>query len=230
MSRFARKALINALLLPLCMPLSMAHASPFSVTQEITASDGVAHDQFSRAVGISGNVAIVGAWQFLYEGSGKSGAAYLFDVSTGRQRHRLTASDAAPDDAFGISAAIDGNFAVVGAALNDEHGSNSGAAYVFNVSSGNELVKLKADDAAANRQFGNSIAIRGGTAIVGAPNNPFVTNWDVGAAYLFDVTTGVQIRKLLATDSGRDDEFGSVVALHGSKAIVGAHGNCPGSA
>jgi hypothetical protein len=44
---------------------------------------------------------------------------------------KLTASDAAAGDAFGIAVAIDGLTAVVGAISDDDDGPSSGSAYVF---------------------------------------------------------------------------------------------------
>ena len=39
---------------------------------------------------------------------------------------KITADDGAADDQFGISVSIDGDYAVVGAFLHDDNGSNSG--------------------------------------------------------------------------------------------------------
>ena len=44
---------------------------------------------------------------------------------------KLTADDAAATDHFGISVSISGDTAIVGASLDDDAGSDSGAAYVF---------------------------------------------------------------------------------------------------
>ena len=97
-----------------------------------------------------------------------SGSAYIFDVTTGNQLHKLTASDGAADDTFGRSVAISGNYAIVGANLDDDDGTRSGSAYIFNVQTGTQLHKLTASDAAANDHFGWSVAIDGNYAIVGA--------------------------------------------------------------
>jgi len=55
----------------------------------------------------------------------------LFDVATGNQLAKLTASDAAASDWFGFSVAISSNRALVGAYLDDDGGSASGSAYLF---------------------------------------------------------------------------------------------------
>ena len=82
---------------------------------------------------------------------------------------------------------------------------------------GDELFKFTASDAAANDQFGSSVAVSGNTAIVGAPNDN-----NIGSAYLFDVTTGQQLRKLTTSDVDEFDLFGASVAIIDNKALVGA--------
>jgi hypothetical protein len=44
---------------------------------------------------------------------------------------KLTASDAAANDEFGRSVSISGDYAIVGSALDDDAGDDSGSAYVF---------------------------------------------------------------------------------------------------
>jgi len=62
-----------------------------------------------------------------------SGSAYVFDVATGQQLSKLTASDPGTDDSFGDSVAISGEIAIVGARHDDDGGSNSGSAYLFDL-------------------------------------------------------------------------------------------------
>jgi len=52
------------------------------------------------------------------------------------QLEKLTAADAATDDRFGISVAIDGDTVVVGAYYDDDGGSYSGSVYVFRTTNG----------------------------------------------------------------------------------------------
>ena len=47
------------------------------------------------------------------------------------EQHKLTASDGASSDYFGYSVSISGDTAVMGARLDDDNGSNSGSAYVY---------------------------------------------------------------------------------------------------
>jgi hypothetical protein len=190
---------------------------------KLTASDAAEGDQFGRSVAMSGTIAIVGAHHDDDNG-GNSGSAYLFDTTTGLQSAKLTASDGALDDLFGYSVGISGTTAIVGAYKDDDHGNASGSAYLFDTVTGDLLFKLRADDAAESDWFGQSVAVSGTTAIVGARKDD--DNGDSsGSAYLFDTTTGAQIAKLTASDAAANDVFGAAVAISGGIAIVGAWGD-----
>ena len=99
--------------------------------------DSAADDEFGRSVAISGTTAIVGAYQDDDNGS-ESGSAYLFDTTTGTQIAKLLPSDGAPEDDFGRSVSISGNTAIVGANKDDDNGSASGSAYLFDANTGAE--------------------------------------------------------------------------------------------
>lgn len=109
----------------------------------------------------------------------------------------LRASDAQTEDRFGISVAICGDTAIVGAESEDGGAGDplpgAGAAYVFGRDQGGtnnwgELAKLTASDAQVGDRFGDSVAISGDTAIVGARDedggagDPLTA---AGAAYVF---------------------------------------------
>ena len=183
-------------------------------------ADGSASDVFGYSVAISGTTAIVGAPYD--DDNGGSGSAYLFDTTTGAQIAKLLPSDGAADDNFGFSVAISGNIAVVGAVFADPTDSNSGCAYVFDATTGQELLKLLPDDGAINDEFGVSVAVSGSTAIVGSFHDDDHGS-NSGAAYLFDTTSGIQIAKLVADDATSEDRFGRSVGIIGSTAIIGAH-------
>ncbi len=187
---------------------------------KLLADDGAVEDRFGLHVAISGGITIVGAHRDDDNGD-NSGSAYLFDIRTGQQIAKLLPDDAAAGDGFGISVAISGAIAIVGAVWDDDNGDASGSAYLFDTTSGRQIAKLLPDDGAALDYFGTSVAISGATAIVGA--YPEDDNGDPGFAYLFDTTTGRQIAKLLADDGAAGDQFGISVEIAGTTAIVGAN-------
>jgi len=195
-------------------------------------NDGAMDDFFGFSVGISGTTAVAGSR--FGDGNGiDSGSAYVFDTTTGLQTAKLTANDGAAGDLFGGSVGISGNTAVIGAVSDDDFGSRSGSAYLFNAATGSQLVKLLPDDSAAGDDFGYSVSISGGVAIVGSKQDDD-NGENSGSAYLFN-SAGVQTMKLIATDGTNKDEFGFSVGISGNTAIIGSlydddNGNASGSA
>ncbi|MBL4810579.1 MAG: FG-GAP repeat protein, partial [Phycisphaerales bacterium] len=150
-----------------------------------------------------------------------SGSAYLFDASTGVQIAKLLPSDGAEFDEFGNSIAIANGVVVVGAYYDDDNGSSSGSAYLFDASTGVQIAKLLPSDGASNHDFGYSIAIANGVVAVGAHADDDNGSRS-GSAYLFDASTGVQIAKLLPSDGATFDRFGNSIAITNGVVAVGA--------
>ncbi len=191
---------------------------------KLLADDGSIDHEFGEFVAIGGATAIVGTIHDDDNGM-FSGAAYLFEVPTGRQIAKLLPDDGAELDFFGASVAVSGATAIVGAYWDDDNGTDSGSAYLFDATTGKQIAKLLAGDGADQDQFGFSVAISGTTAIVGARDDSNPNGFEAGAAYLFDVTdpsNPVQIAKLLPDDGAQDDLFGWSVAISGATAIVGS--------
>jgi len=215
-------------------------ACDFTEDAKLTASDAAASNRFGFSVSISGDTAIVGAFGDDDAGS-FSGSAYVFekDSVTGiwNQVAKLTASDAAADDRFGVSVSISGDTAIVGAFGDDDAGSFSGSAYVFEKDSvtgiWNQVAKLTASDAAAFDSFGFSVSISGDTAIVSADLDddaclPTINqSCNSGSAYVFtrSGTTWTQQAKLTASDAAAGDLFGFSVSISRDTAIVGSRFN-----
>jgi outer membrane protein assembly factor BamB len=180
---------------------------------KLNASDAVTGNQFGRNVDISGNAAIIGD-PIGHHPLEYSGAVYVFDVTTGQQRHKLTASDATPLHNFGGGVSISGNVAIIGGFSTDK-------AYLFDVTTGRELRQLTTSDPMARSFANESVAISGNIAIVGAFSHTGL-GLGTGAAYVFDVTTGQELFKLTASDAAAHDQFGRSVAISGNVAIIGA--------
>ncbi|MCP3915437.1 MAG: hypothetical protein GY711_07775 [bacterium] len=187
---------------------------------KLAASDGEAYDFFGCAVAIEGGTAVVGS----RGDDGSTGAAYVYDVETGVERHKLTAPDGAGGDQFGVAVAISGNRIVVGARNDDDLGPNSGSAYVFHAQTGAFLSKLVPTGGDSSDLFGESVAIEGARAVVGAPHNDGQGS-DAGAAYVFDVATGQQLFELTAADAAPDDFFATSLAFDDGRIVAGAPGD-----
>lgn len=196
-------------------------------TRKLVAAGNAAGDQFGRAIAIDGGLVVVGALVASHNGVA-SGVAYVFDAATGNELHRLVPGDGASADSFGGSVAVSGSLAVVGARDADPHGSSSGAAYLFDTATGEQLFKLVPDDGAPGAWFGASVAIHDAVAVVGAPLDAD-GGANSGAVYLFDATTGQQIRKIRQPAGESGSQFGSSVAVSGSLVVAGAPNGSAGA-
>ncbi|MBI2953780.1 MAG: FG-GAP repeat protein [Chloroflexi bacterium] len=197
-----------------------------------SASDAAPGDDFGISVAIHGDTIVVGA----YGQASNQGAAYVFVRNQGGannwgQVKKLMAADAAANDNFGYSVAIDGDTIVVGAYLKS---SGAGAAYVFarnqsGADSWGQVQKLTASDAAANDNFGYSVAIDRVTIVVGAYSKTTMMGPNLGASYVFARNENGpdnwgQVKKLTASDAATGDYFGESVAMDGDTIVVGADG------
>lgn len=193
---------------------------------KVLASDPEPTLNFGNAVAIDGTTAVVGAYRDSDNGV-NSGSVYVLNATTGAEIVKLLPNDGAADDWFGYSVGIDGNTVVVGARYKSDNGTNSGAAYLFNATTGAQIAKLAPSDNLANDQFGFAVAISGNIAVVSAladddPNSPL--GMDAGSVYVFDATTGTEFAKIFPTDGAWFDYFGQSVALDDNIAIIGATG------
>ena len=203
-------------------------------TAKLTASDGAFQDFFGNSVSISGEVVVVGAVKDDDNGD-RSGSAYVFVKPPGgwvdmTQTAKLTASDGALFDEFGISVSISGDVIVVGAQFGDGIVVDSGSAYVFQKPVGGwvnmtQTAKLTASDGAINDEFGRSVSISGDVAVVGAQSDNDNGSFS-GSAYVFQKPPGgwmnmTETAKLIASDGAASDFFGSV-SISGEVVVVGA--------
>ncbi len=205
------------------LPASAAGTVEVSQTAKLHASDGALLDGFGVAVAVAGDTAVIGA--DLDDDNGlSSGSAYVFlyNGMVWEENAKLTASDGAEGDLFGRSVAVAGDTVVVGAALDDDRGNESGSAYVFFYSgtAWEEDAKLTASDGGPFDLFGQAVAVAGDTALVGAEGDDGLS----GSAYVFFYNGMVweEDAKLTASDGAQGDLFGRSVAVAGDTALVGA--------
>jgi hypothetical protein len=150
-------------------------------------------------------------------------------VAFAQTETKLTASDAATGDYFGVSVSVSGDAAVIGAYGDNDAGDDTGSAYVFARDAGGtwaEQAKLTASDAGADDHFGRSVSVNGDTAVISAwRDDDGGTN--SGAAYVFTRDAGgtwTQQAKLTASDAAADGLFGTWVSVNGDTAVIGALG------
>ena len=186
---------------------------------KILPADGQTGAEFGCSVAIENDILVVGAWGN-DSNNGTTGSAYLFDIDTGAQLSKLQANDASSFGSFGWSVAIDDGTVAVGALRQDGISLRTGAAYLFEANSGHQLAQLLPGDGNTwNAGFGNSVDIDSGYVVVGTDV--------VGAAYIFNVTTKIQVAKITpsARGVGRDYLFGSAVTIDDGVVVAGARFN-----
>ncbi len=215
--------LIGALIMAL---VSTAWAlTPIEVAKLI-ASDGGPYDDFGYSVAVDGDTALIGA---RVSGDGgfavRTGLAYVFTRTAGvwTEQAKLTASNVVSDFFFGLSVAVEGDTALIGAC-----GRDTCSAYVFTRSAGvwKEQAKLTASDGSRDDDFGLSVAIDGDIALIGAHYDDDNGD-DSGSVYVFTRSAGIwtEQAKLTASDAAPFDNFGEGVALDGETALIGATGD-----
>lgn len=193
---------------------------------QLLASDGVSGDQFGYDVDIHGGRIVVGAPR-----ASGTGAAYVFtsDGLGGYTEEKLLASDAAANDTFGSSVAVDGTRVLVGARLDDHTVADAGSAYLFDTSApsgtASSEIKIVASDADNDAEFGWDVALDGDSMVIGAPLDSDA-GYQSGAAYLYDAdgAGGLVEQKLSAFDAGVGNRMGWSVDIDNGVVAAGAPG------
>ncbi len=208
----------------------------WGIVAKLKATDGQADDQFGISVGLDGALAAFGAHQDDDQGQ-NAGSAYVFrhtDMEAGAwsQTAKLLAADGAAGNNFGISVAVDGLYALVGADGSDAAGLNTGAAYLFHRDAGGaghwgQVKQLLPGAGGPADNFGHSVALDGAIALIGGHlNDQYGSN--AGQAYIFEKngggagTWGETARIHHAT---ANNHFGFSVALDSNFAVIGARQN-----
>lgn len=141
-------------------------------------------DNFGLAVALDKNNALIGAPFDNSNVFSNSGMAALFNSATDLPSQSFFESTQGSSNNFGLELAIDGNYALIGSPNN-----NRGTAYLFDITTGEELFKFSVEDFghANASSFGFSLAIHDQHLVIGSHlEDQFTTN--TGAAYIFKIT------------------------------------------
>lgn len=204
--------------LPSSPQVSVANPNAFGTDED---------DQYGTSVDNNGTYFISGAPFEDETDNILSGKAYVHNVSNGNLVYTFDNPNAHGDplgDNFGYSVGISANYAVVGARFeSDGNNSNSGKAYVYDLSDGSleRTLHMPFDLPPAN--FGSSCAISDTKVIVGAPG----ADGNGGRAFIFTRSTGSLATTI--TSLGSNTQTGSSVDIEpGGNYVVGAKGGTAG--
>lgn len=137
---------------------------------------------------------------------------------------QLTSST--PDFYISSTIAIDDGIVIAGGPDYDvpnDPGVGEGAAALYDAVTGEQLRFLLPQDVIRVTEFGSAVDISGNRAIVGASRahaGQFIRN--EGVAYIFDVASGQQLYRLVASNRQDNARFGDAVDIDGNWALVGA--------
>ena len=217
--------------------------------QKLVASDRLAGASFGNAVSIDNHQLIVGAYGTATDTLGlnsldSSGAVYIFelasDSSSWSQTQKIIGWDRTMNDQFGDAISLSGKNLIVGskrhkldpAGINSK--TNSGAVYVFRKNENDiwrKEQKLVNSDRFIGDFFGQSVALSGNYALVGAPGEDededglnAISN--SGAIYFYErATNGTwsEINKVVQNDRDVDAYFGVSVGLDDTIALIGSN-------
>lgn len=193
--------------------------STWSFQAALRIATGSENDQFGHAVAVSNDTAVIGAPGL----NGDRGGAYVFVRSgvTWNLQQLLAPPMIGMGDFFGVSAAIEGDAAVVGAPYRyNGKGDRTGAVFVFGRTGTTWSITgtASASDGAGSDAFGSAIDLSAGRMLIGAPGKDG-THVNQGAAYLF-TSAGAQLARLNPPVVVGSGNFGNAVALEAETAVV----------
>lgn len=227
---------------------STTTAPSWTLRATITPTAGT-DGRFGSAVDISadGRYIVVGAPR----DTGGAGAVYFFSNTTQGgagvpgswvavgAKTTAPAGDNNAEDRFGSAVAINenGGYVLVGAPLDDEAGTNAGAAYMFAVGgtpvAGNKRLPTTdgATDSRAGDMYGSAVAFDQNMLVVGAYRDDHSGKPDAGSVYVYstDNTSSTKLKK--TSNVGSADYFGwsvdveSFAARNSVVVAVGAYGD-----
>ena len=187
--------------------------------------DGEGQDNFGDEVCLQGDLAIISNPR----DDSNSGSVRIHERQadgTWPETGRLDLGNGEPGQFFGQSISISGNALLVGAGGVGEF---TGAAYYYvRQADGQWLLEevFMADDGDPGDQFGTSVHLHAGRAVIGAFKDSDQASFG-GSAYVFECIPGGgwgQFAKLTAPATATEDYFGRCVRVLGNRILVGAEG------
>jgi hypothetical protein len=159
-------------------------ASEGTFLRKMIPSDGVAGAEFGASIGLGRNLLLVGCPN-AKSGQDATGAVYAYDLLSGAEG-KWVGTDSAEGDAFGSNISVSGRRVLIGAPGHPSAGAwYAGAAYVFDLTSGQHVEKITAPDFNDEDYFGTAVAIHDDKMAVGAPLSDYLPSGsDAGAVYL----------------------------------------------
>lgn len=174
-------------------------------------------DRFGWSIASADHDVLIGA-------VGASHKAYLFDGNTYDLKQTFNSPNPNDSYQFGSSVSLSNGRALIGANQDGTQGSVTGAAYLFDVVTGDLIHSFFDPNGDIYDRFGWQVAFVGDDIAISAFD---IHNGGIktGAVYLYDGLTFDPIQTLLNPTPEMDDYFGNSIASLNGKLIVGASEN-----
>ncbi len=193
--------------------------------------DLIGGDRFGTDIAIDGDLLVIGASEHDTDGISRAGAVYVYDISTPGSpelMNKLVAEDRAISDLFGFSVDIHNGLIGIGALYHEPGSSfcNTGAAYIFDAFSGEQLSRIIPDDLECEDIFGWDIAISREVLLVSAIDHEH-TRFQRGAVYGYSILTPeaphqlYEIQGVTGAFGSVDNGFGWSLAVDGPHGVIG---------
>ncbi len=201
---------------------------------------------FGFQVAMDGDYAMVGAFNEDHSNAFNCGRVYAYHRNANDHwvlDDSLKIEDPGNNDYFGVSVAMAGDYALIGADGHgyDEAGANqmnqAGAAYLFKRQANNRWIQIRkfvAPDRAPGDQFGKNLDIDDDGFVIGAfHKDQGIGEFQLGAAYAIycddancdlEQVTSVDLEKLVAPDQNSFEHFAWDAAISGKWIVCGKSG------
>lgn len=137
----------------------------------------------------------------------------------------LFAADSDNADEFGGALALSGETLVIGARRDDEVGTDSGAAYIFERDGAGQWLQIEKllDEASTFEGFGSAVALDGDLAVIGDPREWGKTTTTGEVSFYRRTAPGTwELLVRVVDEPNGPDWFGASIAIHGLDVAVGA--------
>ncbi|WP_447971271.1 hypothetical protein [Nitrospira sp. M1] len=181
---------------------------------------------FGHAVAVGDKRIVVGDPQASTSSSFHTGAAYVFDETTGvlQQTFHPVADQVTHETQFGHAVAMVGESIFVAAPFGPAVNHDAGIVYLYHAKTGNLVRTFEPPNPSDSSLFGWALAANSQVVLIGALG--FHDRYrEEGVAYLFDVESGKLLRRFHNPSPTERAHFGKAVAVLNDRVVVAAPGD-----
>ena len=153
-----------------------------------------------------------------------SGQVDIYDRATDTLVRSITNPLNPDNGSFGQDLSISGDKIIISAHEANVSGTDTGEAYIFDITTGALLHTLANPEPDNGERFGNEVYMQGDYAIVASLWSDDSGSAQGGQAYVYDTNTGALLHTLV-DQSAFNAQFGADVTIGGDKAYIGNYNN-----